>query len=335
VPRIGFRPLAESDFPLLFKWLSRPHVRRWYAPEPRSFMELLARYGPRARADSVVEAFVIEVDGADAGYIQKYDIAHFGDYRRLLGLEDESGVAGMDLFIGDEWRTGGGLGSLAIGRFFAQRVLADASVRACVAGPHEANAGSIRAFEKAGFRRWKAVANERGERECVLRRERDTARCRVAPIQWRDAGTCVRLRREMYVASFGSEDGLEEEMGPDNALYLEQLRLRMAQMPQGNVHLWREGEIVGQLEMRLLEDEDDVAYLSLIHVAREWRGQGLGKQLHAHAMRVSRELGKRAMRLSVSQRNGAALDFYRGLGWVVAGARPNRLPMTIMEIPVR
>jgi hypothetical protein len=27
--------------------------------------------------------------------------------------------------------------------------------------------------------------------------------------------------------------------------------------------------------------------------------------------------------------------FYRRLGWVVVGTRPNRLPMVIMEIPVR
>lgn len=335
MPSIGFRRLAESDFPLLFTWLARPHVKRWYAPEPRSFMELLARYGPRTREDSPVEAFVIEVDGADAGYIQKYDLGIFEDYRRTLGLDGEQGVVGMDLFLGDEWRTGRGVGSFAIGRFFAERVLADPSATACVAGPHEGNEQSIRAFEKAGFRRWKLVANERGESERIMRRDRDTGEYRIAPIDWNDAGACVRLRREMYVASFGGEDGLEEEMGPDNGLYLEQLRAKMSQLPQGNVHLWRDGEIVGQLEMRLLEDEDDVAYLSLIHVAREWRGHGLGKRLHAHAMQVSRDLGKRMVRLSVSQRNAAAMLFYRRLGWVVVGTRPNRLPMVVMEIPVR
>lgn len=335
MPSIGFRRLAESDFPLLFNWLARSHVKRWYAPEPRSFMELLARYGPRTREDSPVEAFVIEVDGADAGYIQKYDVATFEDYRRTLGLEGEQGVAGMDLFLGDEWRTGRGLGSFAIGRFLAERVLADPSVTACVAGPHEGNAQSIRAFEKAGFRRWKVVANERGESECIMRRDRDLGEYRIAPIDFKDADVCIRLRREMYAASFGSEDGLEEEMGPGNALYLEQLRAKIAQLPQGNVHLWRDGRIVGQLEMRLLEGEDDVAYLSLIHVAREWRGHGLGKRLHDYALQVSRDLGKRAMRLSVSQRNAAAMHFYRRLGWAVAGMRPNRLPMVIMEIPVR
>ena len=35
-----------------------------------------------------------------------------------------------------------------------------------------------------------------------------------------DADTCVRFRREMYLASFGTEEGLEDEMGPDDELYL-------------------------------------------------------------------------------------------------------------------
>lgn len=331
---IAFRPLAEADFPLLFTWLARAHVKRWYAPEPSSYMEVVARYRPRTLADNPVRAFIIRVDGADAGYIQKYPLAPFPEYRRRLDLEGEPGVMGMDLFLGDPWRTGLGLGSFAIRRFFLAEVLADAAVTACIAGPHEGDAQSIHAFERAGFRRWKAVENEDGERECVLRRDRDTGAYRIAPIDPADADACVRLRREMYAASFGSVDGLEEEMGEGNSLYLSQLREKLAKWPEGNVHLWRDDRIVGQLEMRDLEDEPAVGYVNLIHVVAEYRGHGLGKRLHRHAMRASRERGKQLMRLSVSQRNAAARRFYKRLGWTEAGARPNRLPMTIMEIPV-
>lgn len=335
MPRVAFRRLAERDFPTLFTWLARPHVKRWYAPEPRSFMELVARYGPRTLPESLVQAFVVEVDGADAGYAQKYPLDGFADYRSRLGLDGEAGAWGMDLFLGDEWRTGRGLGSFVIRRFFLDEVLADAAAKTCVAGPHEGNAQSIRAFEKAGFRRWKTVANEHGERECVMRRDRDHGQYRLAPIDPKDIETCIRMYREMYVASFGSEEGLEEAMGAGNAHYLEQLHAKLAQLPEGNVHLWRDGQVVGQLEMRLLEDEPDVAYLSLIHVVEELRGHGLGKKLHAHAMQVARGRGKRLMRLSVSQRNAAAMLFYKRQGWVVLGSRPNRLPTVVMETPVR
>ena len=332
--KIAFRPLVEDDLALLFNWMARPHVRKWYAPEPRSFMEVMAKYGPRVDPASPVRAYVIQVDGADAGYIQKYSLADFPDYRHLLGLDGEAGMAGMDLYIGDEWRTGHGLGSLVIRRFFLDEVLADPAVTGCVAGPHEGNAGSIRAFEKAGFHRWKVVENERGERECVMRRDRDTATYRIATIDMKDAATCVQMRRDMYRVSFGTEEGFEEGMGPDNSHYLEQLRARIAELPGGNVHLWRDGQIVGQLEMRILKDEPDVLYLSLIHLLQEHRGHGLGRKLHAHAMEEARRRGVRLMRLSVSQANSRAMLFYRRLGWVVVGTRPNVKPMAVMEIPV-
>ena len=334
MPRIAFRPLGEDDFALLFTWLARPHVKRWYAPEPGSYLELTARYRPRTEAGNPVRAFIIRIDDGDAGYIQKYALDPFPEYRRRLGLEGEPGVMGMDLFLGEEWRTGRGLGSFVIRRFVVDEVLADPVVTACIAGPHEGNAQSIRAFERAGFRRWKAIENEAGERECVLRRDRDEGDYRIAAIDPADSEACVRLRREMYAASFGTVDGLEEEMGEGNSLYLAQLREKLARWPEGNVHLWRDGRIVGQLAMRLRDVEEEVGYVSLIHVVPEYRGHGLGKRLHQHAMQASRDRGKRLMRLSVSRHNSSALRFYKRLGWVVVGSRPGRLPMTIMEIPV-
>src|SRR3546814_7939742 len=74
----------------------------------------------------------------------------------------------------------------------------------------------------------------------------------------KDVETCVRMRRDMYRTSFGTEAGFDEGMGPGNAHYIEQLRSRILQVPEGNAHLWRDDRIVGQLEMRLLEDERDV-----------------------------------------------------------------------------
>jgi ribosomal protein S18 acetylase RimI-like enzyme len=120
-----------------------------------------------------------------------------------------------------------------------------------------------------------------------------------------------------------------------NAHYLQQLQERIEQVPEGNAHLWRDGRIVGQLEMRPVEDDPEVIYLSLIHLVPEYRSHGLGKMLHAHAMETARKQGKRLMRLSVSQSNQNAVMFYRRLGWVVVGTRPNVKLMAVMEVPVR
>ena len=326
---IAFRALSVDDMQSMFLWLLRPHVAKWYAPAPTSFAEVVAKYGPRTLPGSTVRAFIVVVDGKDVGYIQSYPLSLFPDYAGRLGCDVD--VSGIDLFIGDELFLGWGLGARAIRRFVDEAVFAQPGVEACIAGPAEGNTASIRAFEKAGFRRWKSTANERGEPECVMRLERTPERFRLAPIVLpRDLQTCIAFRRDMYLASFGSLEGLDEEMGEDNARYVEQLEAKIAQLPEGNTHLWEAERIVGQTEMRF-DDDPGVGYVSLFYLVPECRGQGLGRMLHEHAARVFGARGMRAIRLSVSTRNAAAIAFYRKLGWASTGPRPHKQPMERME----
>ena len=330
---ITFRSLSIEDMQSLFLWLLRPHVEKWYARAPSTFAEVVAKYGPRTQRESPVRAFMILVDGKEAGYIQAYPMDLFPDYAGRLGCEP--GVEGIDLFIGEEAFLGWGLGARAIRRFVEENVFSRPNVPACIAGPVEGNLASIRAFEKAGFRAWKPAENERGERELVMRREREPAGFRLAPIDvGRHLDTCIAFRREMYLASFGSEDGLEEEMGEGNAAYVEQLRQRIAELPEGNSHLWQGERIVGQTEMRF-DDEAGVGYVSLFYLAPDFRGQGLGRLLHDHAVKVFGARGMERIRLSVASRNAPAIAFYRKLGWKSAGARPHKLPMERMEYALR
>lgn len=327
-----FRDLAEDDLALLFNWLDRPHVRRWYSNAPTSFAEIAAKYRPRTLPDSPVKAFIVQSDGADVGYVQGYFIDAFPDYEQLTGCE--KGVAGVDLFIADEWRTRHGLGSRVVRRFVDDIIFGMYGASACVAGPNEGNTGAIRAFAKAGFRPWKVVANERGEREALMRMERDTVGYRVAAIDPADEATCARFHREMYLVAFGTDEGLEEEMGPGEARYLQQLRDRIAAWPEGNVHAWHGDAIVGQLEMRLLDNEPHVGYVSLVFVEPAHRAQGLGRLLVEHAVQAARARDMRLLRLSVALTNVPAMMFYKRLGWHVVGSRPNVQPMAIMELDI-
>lgn len=326
---IRFRRLDLDDLPLLYDWLGRPHVRKWYAPEPGSFAEIVAKYGPRTDEDNVVKAFIVVVGDSDLGYIQTYPIEDFPDYEALLHAE--KGTLGLDLFIADELETRRGLGPRIVRRFVDELVFGTYGAAACVAGPLEGDLASIRAFEKAGFRPWKVVANERGEKEFVLRLARDATGYRFETIDLLDAGTCVDFRRDMYVTSFATDEGLDREMGVDNAVYLRELRRRIAEFPEGNTHVWHHDRIVGQLEMRLVHHEPHVGYVSLIYVVPEYRRRGVGRLLHEHAAAVCRERGMRLMRLSVATSNVPGMVFYRKLGWTVVGQRPNTQPMAIME----
>ena len=329
---VAFRELVRDDLVLLFNWLGRPHVRRWYSKQPTSFAEVAAKYGPRAEPESLVRAFIIQVDNADVGYIQAYSIDSFPDYEGMTGAE--KGALGLDLFIADEWRTRHGLGSAAIRHFVDEVLFGQYGAAAVIAGPNEGNTAAIRAFEKAGFRHWKTITNEHGEKESLLRLERDTVGYRIEQIDLLDAETCIAFHRDMYVTAFGTDDGLADEMGPDNAHYLEQLRARMADLPEGNIHVWHGDAIVAQLEMRRPVNEPHVGYINLLYVAPQVRGQGVGRRLHEHAATVSRDRELRLMRLSVSLTNVPAIMFYRRLGWTMAGTRPHRMPMAVMEFPL-
>ena len=328
---IAFRRLVEEDLPTLFTWLVKPHVVRGYAAAPLSFAEVAAKFGPRTQADCPVRAYIVTCDGIESGYIQAYAVAGFADYAEQL--QCGPGVVGMDLFLAEEALLGRGLGTRVIETFATQVAFADPSVEACIAGPAEGNTACIRAFERAGFRRWKRVRLDGAAPECVLRRERSMAAApRLSPIDLaRHAAECVAFRRDAYAMSFGSADGIDEEMGADNALYLAQLRARMGQLPEGNAHLWLGERIVGQAEMRLLDGVPRVGYVNLFYLVAEHRGQGLGRVLHDHAATVFRRHGMAAMRLSVTVRNERAIAFYRKLGWVRVGERPNRQPMEVLE----
>jgi RimJ/RimL family protein N-acetyltransferase len=327
---IDFRPLSIDDLPQLFTWLRKPHVSKWYARAPGSYAEVAAKYGPRTEDGNAVSAFVVAMGGRDVGYIQTYAIEEFPQYASEIGAE--RGVAGMDVFLGDERLIHRGLGPQIIRRFVDEIVFRAYGATACVAGPNEGDRASIRAFEKAGFRRWKVARPEGSEVESILRRDRSDSDYRIELIRLHaDAELCVAFRHGMYVASFGSSEGIEEELGQDNEIYLQQLREKIAQLPEGNVHLWQGERIVGQAEMRLLEEEPDVGYVSLFYLVPEVRGQGLGRVLHEHAVDVFRRRGKRVMRLSVSISNSRAIAFYRKLGWVAVATRANKEPMAIME----
>jgi RimJ/RimL family protein N-acetyltransferase len=167
---IEFRRLGVDDLQQIFLWLIRPHVAKWYAAAPSSFAEVVAKYGPRTLEGNPVRAFIVTLDGAEVAYIQAYAIETFPDYREQLGCE--SGAVGIDLFIGEEPLLYRGIGTQVVRRFVDEVVFGSMGAPACLAGPGDGNTASIRAFEKAGFRRWKTVQMDDERNECVLRRER-------------------------------------------------------------------------------------------------------------------------------------------------------------------
>jgi ribosomal protein S18 acetylase RimI-like enzyme len=143
---------------------------------------------------------------------------------------------------------------------------------------------------------------------------------------------CVAFQHDSYLCSFG-EDIFFNGAGPDDAHYLERLRLRLASFPDGCVHAWHGGRIVGQVEMQILE-EPRRGYVNLFYLVEEMRGSGVSGELQDYAMDFMRRHGVQTAQLSVSPTNARALAFYRRHGWRDIGPRPGRDHLHLMECSV-
>jgi aminoglycoside 6'-N-acetyltransferase len=147
--RIGFRPLAAGDLPLLYEWLQREHVRRWWT-DRETYDAVVEHYLPAIEGSKPTDLYLILLDDRPGGFIQTYRVSDHPEFRDLVAVED--GVAGVDLLIGEPELTGHGLGSEALDRFVHDIVFSDPEIHACIADPDAENLASLRAFEKAGFR---------------------------------------------------------------------------------------------------------------------------------------------------------------------------------------
>jgi aminoglycoside 6'-N-acetyltransferase len=147
---IELRRLTRDDLPLLYVWRRREHVKRWWHG-PETYEQLVEHYVPAIEGREPSHQYLIVFDGRPIGMIQTYLASDYPDWAHLIDAGE--GVAGVDLLIGEEDATGRGIGPRVLATFAREVVFARPETTACVATVEEANRGSWRAFEKAGFRR--------------------------------------------------------------------------------------------------------------------------------------------------------------------------------------
>lgn len=146
---ISFRPLQESDLPLLAEWLFRRHVREWWRPPDE----------PERAVDELRDHYILNADGTRAyiacvgeepiGFVQAY--VAMGSGGGWWEEESDAGVRGIDQFLADGSHLGQGLGTRMV-RAFVERLLSDPEVTQVQTDPDPTNARAIRCYEKAGFR---------------------------------------------------------------------------------------------------------------------------------------------------------------------------------------
>lgn len=149
--------LTRDDLPLLFVWRRREHVERWWRG-PETYEQIVEHYLPAIEGREPSDHYLIVLDGRPIGMIQTYLVSDHPEWARVIDAGE--GVAGVDLLIGEEEFTGRGIGPRVLVTFTREVVFARPGTTACVATVEEANRGSWRAFEKAGFRRVRDVEED-------------------------------------------------------------------------------------------------------------------------------------------------------------------------------
>jgi aminoglycoside 6'-N-acetyltransferase len=165
---IRFEPLTRDDLPQLLAWLKQPHVAAWWR-DLQTLEQVEADHLPALDGQEPSYHYVIVVDERPVGMIQWYLVSDFPEWEEILHVGE--GVAGVDLLIGEADAVGRGLGPEVLRAFIAETVFANEATHAVVAGIEPANARSLRAFEKAGFR-FAFDYEEEGRPHRLLRLER-------------------------------------------------------------------------------------------------------------------------------------------------------------------
>jgi ribosomal protein S18 acetylase RimI-like enzyme len=146
----------------------------------------------------------------------------------------------------------------------------------------------------------------------------------------RHADNAVAFRRDAHVCSFGHDAGFG-----DAAEYVAWLRDRITRHPDGHVHLWRGGAIVGQIEMVTAEVLPVRGYVNLFYLVPEVRGQGVGDELHRYFVQFMRARGAHSARLSVSPSNQRALAYYAKHRWHDIGVRLDNGSVHLLELDLQ
>jgi acetyl CoA:N6-hydroxylysine acetyl transferase len=159
----------ETDLELLHGWMNDPEVARfWGLAVPPSD---LAAYLEGVRTSAHASPAIGCLDGVPMSYWELYRADLDPLARHYAALPND---AGLHLLLNSEHR-GKGLGATLIELVSSSALAADARAMRVVAEPDVRNRPSIRAFERAGFRRQRDL-DLPGKRAALMVRQREAAR---------------------------------------------------------------------------------------------------------------------------------------------------------------
>ena len=128
---------------------------------------------------------------------------------------------------------------------------------------------------------------------------------------------------DTHLCSFGTMEGFRDENGQGAERFIERVRARLAEEPGSCLHVWRNGEIVGQLHLGRFVDPA-IGYINLFYVSPAWRSTGVASAMENYACAYLQAQGFQSACLSVAAQNHRAIRFYEKQGWTDLGPRQDK-----------
>jgi probable phosphoglycerate mutase len=119
----------------------------------------------------------------------------------------------------------------------------------------------------------------------------------------------LRRYRDAWIQSHGNDDGF-------SPIYLDWARKRSRENPQTVMEAFLEGTPCGMLELaQSYGQAEGVGHISFLYLEEEYRGKGLAIQMIGQAHSFYKNLGRKKLRLKVTETNRRAFTFYQKYGF--------------------
>lgn len=157
--------------------------------------------------------------------------------------------------------------------------------------------------------------------------------CHFRPIELATSkDLCVQFRADSFVCSFGDARDFYGKDGCGDGRYIDRLAEFLRRDPAGVLHLWRGAEIIGQMEMAILDPDTRRCHVFLFYLIPAFRGRGLGSTLQDQALAYARGRNAESIGLRVSEQNKNAIAFYERHGWKHLGRATHDARLMEMEL---
>lgn len=147
---VSLREAVAADLALVRRWLAQPEIRSWWGNASAAEAEVALAFDSRSAL-----CRIIEVDGQPVGYAHAIDASYWG---ASLPQGMPLGTYDLDQFVAEAGHRGQGVGQRALQLLAAEVFSTTLAPAVSVIAPLD-NETAVRAYEKAGFRWARVIAD--------------------------------------------------------------------------------------------------------------------------------------------------------------------------------